>query len=100
MASGKLIQTLAMISSETGTRYVYEIPKSPVNIPKIQLKYLEIIEPFRPSWSRRAAIVSGCAFIPSIKDAGSPGMISITENITTLAAIRLSDNEIRRVNAK
>ena len=47
-----------------------------------------------------AAIVSGCAFIPSMKDAGSPGMISITENITTLAAIKLSDNEIRRVNAK
>ncbi len=68
-------------------------------MPETQFTYLDSNEPFKPSCSLKAAIVSGWALMPSINDAGSPGIISITAKITTLAAIKLSDREINRVKA-
>ena len=36
-ASGIETPILAITNSDTGTLYVYETPKSPINIPEIQL---------------------------------------------------------------
>ena len=69
---------------------MYETPKSPINIPVIQWKYLSNVEISKPSSFLKASTVSGSAFMPSMKDAGSPGMISIIKKIIKDAKNRLN----------
>jgi hypothetical protein len=73
---------------------VYEVPKSPWIIPVTQVKYRDNLFWSNPSSALKAAIVSSCALMPSMNDAGSPGAISTTAKIIIEARHRLIINEI------
>ena len=63
-------------------------------MPVIQVKYRDNLSWSNPSSALKAAIVSSCALMPSMNDAGSPGAISTTAKIIIEARHRLIISEI------
>ena len=63
-------------------------------MPVTQVKYRDNLSWSNPSSALKAAIVSSCALMPSMNDAGSPGAISTTAKIIIEAKHRLIISEI------